>query len=648
MKSDLWPKGYIIGTLKAATTSLHAFLSYSDAFYVPERKYLRYFAREVHPTFCLEGSEDKHRQMYLREFDGMRPGQIGIDCENMTILNPWAPERIFRVRPDAKIVAVLRDPIERAWSHYLSNFERGMEPRTPKEAMLTAPKAFPGMIVPDRYVEAGLYFYLLSRFLEWFERTNILLVDYEDIRDRPAEVEQQLYDFFAVPCRIKRPLVEIRINQTLVARNPLSRFLHRMRHRKSGIYLRTRMPWMAQFLTNERLFKRTDNEAMPDDLCRALADAFAWDASQLQSVFGFNTAKWMARWRARIPDNGKARRNPNRVRAPQALLWRSGQAVVDLVDRSPFRSFAPNGSSVEDLRSSLNRLGIGGENQAAAQKLWAQNAMELRELVDRGEPQRFLEWPLIRRTMFYDNPGGVRRELHYLRGNSAWRGRWRPAIVENRMGSPRRYVLYQNSSGNLIHHAYHIARFEAAIAGVINRYSFVVEFGAGYGSMCRLFRNLGFGGDYLLFDLPHFSSLQRFFLSETERERNSVRSGSMLRPDFVTSLGELRHKVQLLGKKPGLLIGTWSISETSKELRDQVMNSLLPSMDCLLASQDRFCEMDNRAYFEGFCGHDSAIRNWRWEGIPHMPDSFYLFGFARRKGLPEFATTTKAEPPALM
>src|SRR5207244_11597755 len=40
----------------------------------------------------------------------------------------------------------------------------------------------------------------------------------------------------------------------------------------------------------------------------------------------------------------------------------------------------------------------------------------------------------------------------------------------------------------------------------------VLEFGGGYGSMCRLFHNLGFRGRYLIFDLPAFSALQRFFL----------------------------------------------------------------------------------------------------------------------------------------
>ena len=64
----------------------------------------------------------------------------------------------------------------------------------------------------------------------------------------------------------------------------------------------------------------------------------------------------------------------------------------------------------------------------------------------------------------------------------------------------------------MIHHAYHLAQFEEKTRTQVHEIDFVLEFGGGYGSMCRLFYNLGFRGRYVIFDLPSFSALQIYYL----------------------------------------------------------------------------------------------------------------------------------------
>src|SRR5262249_29537133 len=123
-----------------------------------------------------------------------------------------------------------------------------------------------------------------------------------------------------------------------------------------------------------------------------------------------------------------------------------------------------------------------------------------------------LRWDVIQDTMFVGAASYVAKELTFLKKHPDWASRWRRAIQESPIGHPLRYPFFPASSGNLIHHAFHLAQFEEKTQIQVNNIGFVLEFGGGYGSMCRLLHNLGFHGKYVILDLPFFSLLQSFYL----------------------------------------------------------------------------------------------------------------------------------------
>ena len=102
--------------------------------------------------------------------------------------------------------------------------------------------------------------------------------------------------------------------------------------------------------------------------------------------------------------------------------------------------------------------------------------------------------------MFITNAMYILIELFFLRRQSNWTRRWKKALAEEKIGAPLPYWAYPRSSGNLIHHTYHIAQLESRLKERINAFDCIVEYGGGYGSMCRLCRNLGYEGDYFIFD----------------------------------------------------------------------------------------------------------------------------------------------------
>jgi putative sugar O-methyltransferase len=239
---------------------------------------------------------------------------------------------------------------------------------------------------------------------------------------------------------------------------------------------------------------------------------------------------------------------------------------------------------------------------------WKNHVARLRYHLDHSDLTKFTQWDVIRETMFVNQQTYVFTELNELMRSPEWSTRWQPAIVESPIGSPEPYEFYVQSSGNLIHHAYSLYRFEKATGIRIEQLESVLEVGGGYGSFCRLVKSLGFKGAYTIFDLPEFCYLQSRYLGGLE-----IHMGGHVR--FVTNRDHIPYSTDLY-------IGLWSISELPVNERNQVMGCNADAY--MLAYQDKFEDIDNLAYFEEV----SRVFEYDWhpESINHMPGNRYLFG----------------------
>jgi putative sugar O-methyltransferase len=267
-------------------------------------------------------------------------------------------------------------------------------------------------------------------------------------------------------------------------------------------------------------------------------------------------------------------------------------------------------------------------NLSGAALKWANNMNRLRELMLNDDPRRFLQWDVIRNTMFVDIVSYVFRELKYLKSSKEFNAYWKNGIIESEIGSPDIYKHLARSSGNLIHHAYHLQQFVEKTGVKVNEVEFVLEFGGGYGSMCRLFKNLGFNNKYLIFDLPPFSLLQQYYLKSlghrilTIDEFSKESTGILC----ISEFGELNSILKtVVPQKRNLFIGTWSISETSRYLRDEVFSLLDKFNLFLIAYQSEFGGIDNIEYFKNIQKTHSHIKWHNWE-IEHIRGNYYLIG----------------------
>jgi hypothetical protein len=265
----------------------------------------------------------------------------------------------------------------------------------------------------------------------------------------------------------------------------------------------------------------------------------------------------------------------------------------------------------------------------ASEAAWLNHSSRLSELVFDSDPREFLRWDVILKTMFTANPEYIEEELRYLRRLSDWGSRWRKAIKESKVGRPFPSPLYPISSGHLIHQAYHLAQFEEKTGVHLSHIDYIFEFGGGYGSMCRLFHNLGFKGRYVIFDLPHFSILQQFFLRSIgiRIDTNYAAPAPNTAVICVSELEQLKLVLSdRVGQHDSLFLATWSISETPIQLRETVLPLVAEFSAFLIAYQQEYGEVNNRQFFGEWRDKMSKEVVWQETLIGHLPGSRYLFG----------------------
>lgn len=267
---------------------------------------------------------------------------------------------------------------------------------------------------------------------------------------------------------------------------------------------------------------------------------------------------------------------------------------------------------------------------ADANENWRTNAAKLLLEATSGQIDHFTQWRSVRDSMFVGNEHYVGAELARLKSDRDWKSRWRPAICEDAYGAPEIVSKRDHASGNTIHHAHHILTFERETGTRLDDYDAVLEFGGGYGSLARVVRKLGFTGAYVIHDLPHYSALQRLFLSACGV---SVDAGPEAQPGVVTlgnSLPQFEKLASLPWKRP-LFVATWSLSETPLEIRNRVCELLPKFAGILMGYQAEFGGVDNHAWFGDLEMRLRASHIVRTPSIPRLDPKWGRYAIAHKK-----------------
>jgi hypothetical protein len=183
----------VAGVQKAGTTALHYFLAKHPHIALPRDQALHFFDQEEH----FQGAPDY--QILHRNFDGgWRWRTAGEVTADYVYYSP-ALERIARYNPDIKLIISLRNPTDRAFSHWNMRRAKGREPLEFLDAIKRDQEQIgSGKLRGNAHLERGFYASQLERVFALFPREQVLLIKYEDFRRDYASTINGVFDFLGV------------------------------------------------------------------------------------------------------------------------------------------------------------------------------------------------------------------------------------------------------------------------------------------------------------------------------------------------------------------------------------------------------------------------------------------------------------------
>ncbi len=191
------PAFLIIGTQKGGTTSLHRYLNKHPDVSMAFKKEVHFF-----DFFFAKGID-----WYLAHFPLRSEANLTGEASPSYLFHPEAPRRARDAFPDVKLIALLRNPVDRAYSHHQMEFRRGKEELTFEDAIEREAERL-GDSDPDiasgnwrrfSYVSRGIYVEQMARWLSVFPREQFLVIKSEEFAREPERHFAQVLDFLGLP-----------------------------------------------------------------------------------------------------------------------------------------------------------------------------------------------------------------------------------------------------------------------------------------------------------------------------------------------------------------------------------------------------------------------------------------------------------------
>jgi len=296
------PSFVVIGAAKAGTTSLYHYLSqHPDIFMSPIKETNFWLTRfeQGRPNFeDLDVSPAIAQQLlpptlkvttypdYLALFANRQQALACGEASPLYMHSLVAPHSIRQALPKIKLVAVLRNPVERAYSDYQMRVRKG-------EAV---GEFLAGNLDDLFYLKGGFYAQALSRYFDEFPADQIKVILYDALCRNPAETLQELFEFLGVPSTFE-PDTQTRHNTGGVpSQSGIYHFLI-----NSSLGLKLKAPFKGLFSSETRkIIRKKINQAFlkkPDPLSpaakRRLVDLYREDVLSLQALLNTDLSDWL-------------------------------------------------------------------------------------------------------------------------------------------------------------------------------------------------------------------------------------------------------------------------------------------------------------------------------------------------------------------
>jgi hypothetical protein len=190
----------IVGAQKAGTTALSNYLGQHPNLYIPPCKEVHFFDDENQAWGNKQSIQLKYHEIYSSLIS-----QPDVLCGDATpIYSYWVPamQRIWSYNPTMKLIFCLRNPIDRAYSHWAMEVKRGWDNLSFEEAIEQEEErcreALPKQHRVYSYVSRGFYSEQIRRIWRFFPKHQTLIFRQEQLGENPAQILKKAHQFLGV------------------------------------------------------------------------------------------------------------------------------------------------------------------------------------------------------------------------------------------------------------------------------------------------------------------------------------------------------------------------------------------------------------------------------------------------------------------
>jgi hypothetical protein len=302
------PNFLIIGAAKAGTNALYHYLRQHPQVYMSPWKEPKFFAFESEADLGFRAANGRDAPVnasvildqaeYEELFDDARDDELARgEASTHYLYVERSPARIKALIPDAKLIAVLRNPVDRAFSSYQHLVRDDLEPLDFGAALDAEPQRIAEHYAYlYRYTDMGFYSEQLDRYEKTFPENQLCVLLYDDLRSDPEGTCRRIFSFLGVDEDFV-PDMSGEYNRSGVPKN---RFMHRLLNPSAP--MKRRLWNVTPRFARERLLdaqtrmvnRNLQRQTMPEPERDRLRDVFREEVGRLETRLGRDLSHWLA------------------------------------------------------------------------------------------------------------------------------------------------------------------------------------------------------------------------------------------------------------------------------------------------------------------------------------------------------------------
>jgi len=192
---EIWPNFFIVGASKSGTTTLYEYLNEIPEIYMSPIKEPLYFHSFIHESH-MKRIEDTSK--YLSLFKNVKNEKAIGEASPTYLFYPESPKLIKNAVPNARIIIILREPVERAFSHYLMQKNNGTETESFHQVVQRGLNRSQNSNEYVPCLDRGKYHDQVSRYFKIFGHDKVKVLIFEEFIKDPLGTIKQTLDFLKI------------------------------------------------------------------------------------------------------------------------------------------------------------------------------------------------------------------------------------------------------------------------------------------------------------------------------------------------------------------------------------------------------------------------------------------------------------------